>query len=806
MNRITHLLSWLLVGVVLLSSCTPQNDVNATEQTTVAQPTESPTATPVETPAGTPIETTKAPSTKTPEATGNKPQSTAKTEESYTPDESMTSESNAPESSSPTEPETTAASNIVLPLPEDAFLSDEKQSVIGSIVQLGDGNAYVNGTVPAPPRYASLSYSRSGVNKSGINKHLVTFEHAFDNSLHVSGYIGNDLYIIQDHGSLGWNYKGVGHADGTVIMQYGEGGYFSISSMREKAIVVGNPTDTTVDSLWGDTSSYLFGYMLYDEENRTMKPLYEENNLRFYTAGYFINGVAVVSVKEGDSILFGIIDKAGNYVVEPKYEMLSDDMANGLVIVALEAASIDDGSMEESPMPMPEEEGSESTSPRARRDTCGRFITYSNTLMTNVQKSRFYKCKSQTVGLIDSRTGEAVLDCNYAYITHLTDEKYFVVDNEGNRYLYDADTDTFTDTAGGSYFYFNSDWLCYVDAEGNVYLADKDFNVYDASEFNLERSLSETVGWVRDLVNLNVIKSDRDDLAKAILERRRDVFAMLEQSDYNSETRTHTLTVVATGAVIENVRSHTEFYNGGFLYTVGNNLYRYDLEKNESTRIETGYGNYTEDYDNWNAWYHATVGVLSDGIFTLRYNIEYNDGGTSYHMVIVNDMGDVLFASAINAIERLDTNYLGEYDDALYSMAGNTDIEDNYFLTRDDGAHFLIQFVRGEIEETGGAEDTIEDTTRVVDGTWTFSLMSPFALNFTDGSEISVSVNGIEVPADLYAYDSETQSLKLFTRVFDLDPSIHLEFMELRAIEFIVTSGEETVTLRVEISPYAVNY
>ena len=35
-----------------------------------------------------------------------------------------------------------------LPLPEGAFVSIEKPAVIGSIVQTGDGNAYVNGVVP----------------------------------------------------------------------------------------------------------------------------------------------------------------------------------------------------------------------------------------------------------------------------------------------------------------------------------------------------------------------------------------------------------------------------------------------------------------------------------------------------------------------------------------------------------------------------------------------------------------------------------------------------------------------------------
>ena len=186
-----------------------------------------------------------------------------------------------------------------LPFPEGIVTNGERPAVIGSIVQTGDGNAYVNGIVSTSQRKA-VSTQIKIKQLAGIDKNLVTMEHAFGYSCYVSGYIGNSLYVVQDHGSLGWNKKGIGHKDGTIILEYGENGYFSISTLSENKVIVGNPTDAAVESLWDNSDSYLFGYMVYDEVAKEMKPMYGENNLRFYTAGYFFDGVATVSVKKDE--------------------------------------------------------------------------------------------------------------------------------------------------------------------------------------------------------------------------------------------------------------------------------------------------------------------------------------------------------------------------------------------------------------------------------------------------------------------------------------------------------------------------
>ena len=676
--------------------------------------------------------------------------------------------------------EETNAPSQVLPLPEGVVDNAGKQSVIGAIVQIGDGNAYVNGSIPAPQRQFRTQ---------SLNQHLVTFEHAFGNTCCVSGYMGNSLYIIQDFGSLGWNKKGIGHKDGTVLLEYGENGYFSISALSENKVIVGHPTDESVESLWAETGSYLFGYLIYDEDAKTLTPMYAENNLRFYTAGYFINGVALVSVKQDGKILFGVIDAQGNYVVEPQYQMMADESFGNMVIVGLEAEVIS-----------PEN----SSFADDDRDTCGRSIGYDSTLMTNVQSTRAYECTSQSVGIINTVTGETVLPCVYSYIERVLDDLYFVINNEGGRFLYRAGEEVMSVVEEGFYACFNAEYMLFVDGNGVLYLADKELQLYDASMIH-DYDVMDITRNPRDVINTNVISARRNEQSQRLISGTGGSSGILEE--YDIETCLYKLTIMATGVELENVRSYAHPYNGGFLYTVENSLYRYDLETQTSTRLETGYGNYTEDYENRGESYYAQVYELDTGIFVLNYNTEFQSGGSTYHRIIINDKGTVLFEAEVNDIERLYTNYLGKYDDALYAMAGMTRVEDNYFLTRSDGSHFLIQFVRGEATDSGATDgESLADDTRVVDSLSTFALLSPFMLDFADGSEISVTIGDVAVPSDCYVYNPETQSLKLLAKVFDLDNSL-LETMRADGFMAVsVTAGDEAVSLKILVSPFAMGF
>lgn len=672
----------------------------------------------------------------------------------------------------------------ISPFPEGSFSNNVELGVIGSILQTGDGNAYVRGSVPSPRTRARALFSQPVASgDEGVNKHLVTFEHKFGDRCCVSGYIGSSLYIIQDFGSLGWNRKGVGHKDGTVLLKYGEDGYFSISSLSENKLIVGNPTDSSVTSLWDDTSSYAFGYMVYDEENKKLRPMYAENNLRFYTAGYFINGVAQVSVKEDDKILFGVIDSDGNYIVEPKYEMMADESADDIVIVGLNA-----------------ENASEDEN---YHDTCGRNIYYDSTLMTNVQFTRNYACSSQSVGLIDRVTGRVILPCSYDYIERVMDDTYFVIDRgedyTSTKYLYDVSDNRFTHVTEGIYSYFNSEWMMYIKDNGAAYLADKRLALYETTGLDVVAYVYDVRDNVSRLINTNIISARRDENAEMFY---LDNYSDELRTEYDSEKCTYTLTVEVTGDVIQDVISFATPYDGAFLYTVENSLYRYDLSTGVSAKIDTGYGDFTEDYDSLGARYYADLNEIGEGVYTLRYNLEYESGYSQY-LIIINDEGRVLFDASINDVEKVTKNYLGKYDDALYSLAGGTSLEDNYYLTTHDGEHYLIQFVRGE---TDGSEWGTEDDsryTRTIDSFATFSLLSPFKLELADGGDIAVLIDGEALSTDNYIYNSEECSLKLLTQMFYSNLDLFEQLWADQFLELTVITGNQSIKLRIEISPFA---
>ena len=202
--------------------------------------------------------------------------------------------------------------------------------------------------------------------------------------------------------------------------------------------------------------------------------------------------------------------------------------------------------------------------------------------------------------------------------------------------------------------------------------------------------------------------------------------------------------------------------------------------------------------------HYTSIHPLDEGVYILRYNATMSIGQT-YFMVIVNDLGEVLYDAAVNSVETLTKNYLGEYDAALYELAGRTNIKDNYFLTRDDGAHFLLQLVRGEAENNEEGEgDEDRRYTRKICSTNDITYLSPFILDFTDGSEISITAYGEEISSDYYVYNSETKSLKLKTWI--IDPIIQEKMRIDGFVDFIVNSGDESLTVRIEVSEFAFDF
>jgi len=627
-----------------------------------------------------------------------------------------------------------------------------------------------------------------------LNTTIKGYEYELEDC-YVSGYIGNDLFIIQDFGSLAWNKKGIGHRDGTYIWSFGEDkGFFSISSMNENMIIVGNPTDENVESLWDDTSSYLFGYLVYDEETKTLTPLYETNNLRFYTATYFIDGYAIVSVEDNGEILFGVINTKGEYVIEPGYQMIHDETNNGIAISAKETTMLDNpyGHI---------------TSP------IGRDIVYSNTLFTNVQHIRRFAYTSSTVGLIDVKTGEEILPCEYSYVEYLGKTEYFVVDAEGKSYLFDSSNCQLVNCQV-DYAYFAKGWTLLRTAENTIHLRNNDGRIYSTADLYCvidEYSQNTLYDYFRNhdsLIMTNILSSEREEQSLKYRTAPVENFNGAIEGDGSS----YKIWNKAHDQFIE-VDSVAVGY-GKILFTKDNYVYRLDYDTFESTRLEIGFGGFadlngftSDDYASFEGVeFKMYIELMGDGIYNVRVEQRFAEG-SSWFDIIINEYGEVILDVAINSAYRFDTNYLGLYDKALYELAGNTDMKDNYFIIRNDGHTCVLQFVRKNVADRDTSEDenaVIQYPDRTISNDGSSIYTSPFIFNFEDPSSIEVTFEGNVVDTKYYYYDPDTQALKFHP--YYLDSILYQEStIEVGKFSFVVKAGNEVATISFIVKMYNYN-
>ena len=613
---------------------------------------------------------------------------------------------------------------------------------------------------------------------------------------YVSGYIGNDLFIIQDFGSLAWNKKGIGHRDGTYIWSFDEGeGFFSISSMNENMIIVGNPTDESVESLWDDTSSYLFGYLVYDEETKTLTPLYETDNLRFYTATYFIDGHAIVSVEVEGEILFGVINTKGEYIIEPGYQMIHDETNNGIAISAKETTMLDN--------------------PYGHiTSAAGRNIVYSNTLFTNVQHIRRFEYTSNTVGLIDVKTGEEILPCQYSYIEYLGKTEYFVIDSEGKTYLFDSSKDKLVNCQV-DYAYFANGWSLLKTAEDTIHLRDEQGRIYSTAdlycitdEHTGQNTLYDYFRNHDSLIMTNILSSEREEQSLKYRTAPVENFHGAIEGDglsYKIWNKSHDQFIEADSVAVG---------YGKILFTKDNYVYRLDYDTFEYTRLEIGFGGFadlngftSDDYASFeNVEFKMYINVMGDGIYNVRVEQRFAEG-SSWFDVIINDYGEVILDVAINSTYIFDTNYLGLYDKALYELAGNTDMKDNYFIIRNDGHACVLQFVRKNVSEKEDVKDEnaiVEYPDRTISNDGSSIYTSPFIFNFEDPSSIEVTFEGNVVDAKYYYYDPVEQTLKFHP--YYLDSILYQEsIIEAEKFSFVVKAGDEVATVSFIVKMYNYN-
>jgi len=701
-----------------------------------------------------------------------------------------------------TAPDSSESNNVIAEKPDDFFVEEKEDYVSNSIIQSGKDQSSnddnVNARVVNLRTNTYLTEKTIGMNKKDtpdLNTTIKGYEYELEDCF-VSGYIGNDLFIIQDFGSLGWNKKGIGHRDGTYIWNFGEDeGFFSISSMSENMIIVGNPTDENVESLWDDTSSYLFGYLVYDEETKTLTPLYENDNLRFYSATYFIDGYAIVSVEIDGEILFGVINTKGEYVIEPGYQMIHDETNNGVAISAKETTMI------ESPY-------GHITSP------IGRNIVYSNTLFTNVQHIRRFEYTSSTVGLIDVKTGEEILPCQYSYVEYLGKTEYFVIDSEGKTYLFDS-ADRQMVNCQANYAYFAKGWSLLKTAEDTIQLRDEQGRIYSTEDLYCliddrkgQNTLYDYFSNHDSLIMTNILSSEREEQSLKYRTAPVESFFGAIEGDglsYKIWNKAHDQFIDADSVAVG---------YGKILFTKDNYVYSLDYDTFECTRLEIGFGGFadlngftSDDYASFeNVEFKVYINLMGDGIYNVRVEQRFAEG-SSWFDVIINSYGEVILDVAINFTYRFDTNYLGLYDKALYELAGNTDMKDNYFIERNDGHTCVLQFVRKDVADRDTSEDEnaiIQHPDRTLSNDGSSIYTSPFIFNFADPSSIEVTFEGNVVDAKYYYYDPVAQTLKFHP--YYLDSILYQEStIEAGKFSFVVKAGNEVATISFIVKMYNYN-
>ena len=149
-------------------------------------------------------------------------------------------------------------------------------------------------------------------------------------------------------------------------------------------------------SLGNHDNRITYGYLCYEESDGViiLSELYETDNQRFSFAGIFQGDYAIVSTGIEDNQKFGVIDKSGDYVLEPTYDYIEQEIVDNKVIVA-NNITIND---------------------------------YSSSLTTTIHDNISYY--SQEVGVYDLTTGEMVIDNKHDIVTCIEENLYFVWDSE----------------------------------------------------------------------------------------------------------------------------------------------------------------------------------------------------------------------------------------------------------------------------------------------------------------------------------------------------------------------------------------
>ncbi len=157
--------------------------------------------------------------------------------------------------------------------------------------------------------------------------------------IHVHSNLGGGLFISSS-AQQGGSILGISNEEGNFVLQPSR--YHYISLLESESVVVGILEaatvhyEHTIPKLFEVRENDRFGYLLYNHQlpNNPFTPLYSTDNERFSYAFPFQGDYAVVGIRVEGKPQFGIINKQGQYVLEPEYDYIHEEIVGGYAIVA----------------------------------------------------------------------------------------------------------------------------------------------------------------------------------------------------------------------------------------------------------------------------------------------------------------------------------------------------------------------------------------------------------------------------------------------------------------------------------------
>ena len=159
-----------------------------------------------------------------------------------------------------------------------------------------------------------------------------------------------------------------------------------------------------------------YGYLkiVNDDGDISIENLYDENNQRFTLAGIFQGDYAIVATGSVDQLKFGVINKSGDYVLEPTYDYINKEIVDNKIIVANNVTFI----------PFLWE---------------GLHSEFTYEWLFKSDSIPYY---SDEIGVYDLESGQLVIENTHDIVTCLGDNEYFVWDEAVPEPITESDEET----------------------------------------------------------------------------------------------------------------------------------------------------------------------------------------------------------------------------------------------------------------------------------------------------------------------------------------------------------------------------